>query len=185
MGWLQRGLVRRRVYEVFFQPLRERRVGAHLHIADAAHARLDTLDIVCDELGRYLKLDAEHQLLALALRLDLLSRELCFRRNEADLRGSGFVRFVVDGDARRRAGFQRGSLVGWEEDLHINVAQIHESQRLAAGAEDLSRFDQAIEYPSGHGRDQGRILDAAFGPFYLRLVGFELTPINVCSTLCD
>src|SRR3954471_11142693 len=125
MGWRQRGL-RRWVQEAFFQPLRERGVGTHLHIADAAHARLDALDIVCDDLSGYLNLDAEHQLLALALRLDLLWRELCLRRHEADVRRSGFVRFVVDGDARRRAGFQRGSLIGWEEDLYIHVAQIHE-----------------------------------------------------------
>jgi hypothetical protein len=112
----------------------------------AAHAGLDALDVLAGDLLGHLDLHTEHQLLALALGLDELGRELRLRRHEADVTGDGVLRIEVDGDAPLRAHLQRRRLVGRQVDLHVHVLQVHQRQRLAAGGQHLARLGQAVKH---------------------------------------
>src|SRR4029079_12994563 len=75
--------------EEVLQPRGPDRVVIDLDVPDASDARLDLLDVLAGKLLRKLNLHAEHELFPLALRLDLLRRELRFRRYEAHEPGSG------------------------------------------------------------------------------------------------
>src|SRR5215471_5347491 len=101
---------RARVDDVLQLGRPDRRV-LDLDVADAADAGLDPFDVLPDHLLGQLNLHAEHQLLALALGLDLLGRELRLRRHEADLSGDRALRYVVDGDAPLGADLDGGGLL--------------------------------------------------------------------------
>ncbi len=149
--------------QALLHPVRPHGGIVRLHVADAAHTGLDVLDEMHHEFVGHLDLHAEHQLLALALRLDLLRGELGLRRHEADTRRGGGVRSIVEGDSRLRTNLERCRLFGRQEDLHVDVFQVHECQRLAAGSENLARFREAIQHAAVYSRDQRRILDSTLG----------------------
>ena len=127
-----------------------------------------------DQLLGHLDLDAEHQLLALAARLDLLGRELRLRRHEAHVSGDRAVGLVVDGDPRLGADLHAGGLLRREEDLHVDVFQVHQRQRLSAGSEHLAGFGQAIEHSAADGRLERRIVDARLDRRRVRLRDLDL-----------
>ena len=66
-----------------------------LHITDTAHASFDDVDMGFDRLFGHADLDAEHELFALALRLDLLWGELGLGRHETHIASEGAARQSV------------------------------------------------------------------------------------------
>ena len=131
-----------------------------LDVPDAADAGLDALEVLVGGFLGQLDLDAEHQLLSLALRLDLLGRELRFGRHEADVAGDRAFRVVVDGDPAFGADLHAGRLIRGKEDLHVDVFHVHQRERFSAGGEDLAGFGQAIQDSSGDGGLERRVVDA-------------------------
>src|SRR5246127_4325166 len=74
----------------------------HLHIANAAHARLDELDVGFDYVFGHPDLHAERKLFSLTARLNLFGRELRFRGHEADITSNRTARSIIYGNPRLR-----------------------------------------------------------------------------------
>ena len=105
------------------------------------HAR-----VVClKDLRIDLKLDAEHQLRALVLRLDRLRRELRVGGDEADIGGNDVVGDgIKDDPARRQRSICRRS--GGQEDGH-DVGQVEDGDDRRSGRDDLAGTGELVLHP--------------------------------------
>lgn len=164
----------RRRRQQIFQPVRPGGRRIHLDISHAADTGLDSLDVRRNQLFRDPDLDAEHQLVALAVRFHLLGGELRLRRDEAHVTGSCAARSVINRNPRLRSDRDPGSLLRGKEDLHVDVFEIDQRERFAAGRQDLADFCQAVEDPAADRRLERRVVDAGLDRRHGGLGGLDL-----------
>ena len=96
-----------------------------------------------------LRLDAEHQLLPLAGRLHGLGRELRGAGDIGHLRRNHILRRGVEHDAHLAAQRHLADHRLGQEEGHVDIAEIHQVEHLAAAGQDLAGLRDAVLHAAG------------------------------------
>ena len=86
---------------------------------------------------------------------------------------NGIFRKGIQHDSRFRTQCQLPRGVRWQEDVHIDVAEIRQRQHLAAGRENFTGFGHTRLNPPPDGTSQRIVFYLRLEPFGLRLRGIN------------